>query len=191
MEKVRKETKRIPAKKTSLVSKLRVNIILFILAVVLIGSGFYLSYRLGGVEKDEISIYNEGVSVYNSSEYILESEDFPASYPIQNLLTAAAYFQQAASETTDNSIKSLALYNLGTLIGRDYLVFLDERIASLGVAEAIDMLVEVVRIDPNNEDAKYNLEFLEMVEPLQTESDILMTYFGGAMKPQGAIDKGY
>ncbi len=58
-------------------------------------------------------------------------------------------------------MKSMALYNIGTLIGRDYLVFTTERISELGLPEAISELEEAVRLNPDDEDAKYNLEFLE------------------------------
>jgi hypothetical protein len=194
MEKVRKGVKRILVMRASLARKAWVNIILFLLAGVMIGFGVYLSSQPEGTKRADIRWYNQGVSVYNEAILIPATEESPAEFPIENIRKAAAYFQQVASESTDNGLKTLALYNLGTLIGRDYLVFMEERTPGLGVVEGISKLAEAVRIDPNNEDAKYNLELLEKMRNLYQESAILLGYSAGAIRIGdyiGIVDKGY
>jgi hypothetical protein len=197
MEKVRRVVKRILVVRASLLRKAWVNIILFLLAGAMIVSGIYLSSQTGGTKRADIKWYNQGVAAYNATEYWIppENEDLiDPKFPLENLLRAAAYFQQAASESTDNSLKTLALYNLGTLIGRDYLVFMEARSPELGMATGISKLAEAIRIDPNNEDAKYNLELLEKVqESIAQQGEITsgLGYIGGAAIYVGAEDKGY
>ncbi|MFC2026536.1 hypothetical protein ACFLUX_00995 [Chloroflexota bacterium] len=174
------------------VRKAWVYIILLLLAVVMMGSGVYLSFQPEGAKRADITWYNQALSDYYEVEYIPPTDFNPAEYPIVNLLKVAAYFQQTASESTDNSVKSLALYNIGTLIGRDYLMFMAERTPALGVAEGMSKLAEAVRIDPNNEDAKYNLEFLEKMYRFIQESGGSPEYLlGGAIMTPPIGFKGY
>jgi len=106
------------------------------------------------------------------------SEERPSEWPIER---AAAYFEEAASKSTDNRLKSLALYNLGTLMGREsYAVSpVTPRLEmEAALPAAIMRLAEAIRIDPNNEDAKYNLELLE-----KTSANL--------ERERGAAGKGY
>lgn len=162
MEKVRKGEKEILVLRASLARKAWVNIILFLLAGVMIGSGVYLSSQPEWTKRADIKLYNQGVSAYNlPSETLPATEERPSEFPI---VRAAAYFQQAASESTDSRLKALALYNLGTLMGKDGLASLSGSTPLFRVADGISKLAEAVRIDPNNEDAKYNLELLKKVQ---------------------------
>jgi hypothetical protein len=170
MEKVRKGAKKTPAQRVSLARQAWVNIILFLLAGLMIGSGVYFSFQPEWMKSDDIKLYNQGVSAYNlPAELLPATEERPEEFPI---LRAASYFQQAASESTDDSLKALALYNLGTLIGKDTLSSLSGGTPWFGVEDGINRLEQAVRTDPNNEDAKYNLELLKKLQA------VLQTYVG-------------
>lgn len=144
-----------------------VYIIIFLIAFVMIGTGIVLVS--GDTKRTDIQLYNQGVSIYNEANLVIPWDILTVSvpdFPIEKIVSASAYFQQSVVQSTDNRLKSLALYNSGTMIGRDYLIFVAERIQELHVVDAISMLAEAVRLDPNNEDAKYNLEYLEKIQPL-------------------------
>lgn len=188
------EGKGVKAQAPSLRRKAWLNIILFLLAVAVIIFGFYLNSQPEWTKRADIKLYNQGASAYLLPAQLLPATDErPSEYPI---VRAAAYFQQAASESTDYRLETLALYNLGTLMGRDALSVINGSTPWFGLAEGIDELAESVRADPNNEDAKYNLELLEKLqdaltrEPLQQE----MPMAALLQKPGyylGEIDKGY
>jgi hypothetical protein len=194
MEKMIKGEKKVPVPRASLVRKAWLNIALFLLASVIIVFGVYLSSQPEWTKRADIKLYNQGVSAYLlPSELLPATDERPSEYPI---VRAAAYFQQAALESTDNRLKTLALYNLGTLMGGDALSAISGNTPWFGVVDAISKLAEAVWIDPNNEGAKYNLELLERLQAAAAQeqwlSDILFT----ATVPEpgffvGAIDKGF
>lgn len=195
MEKVRKRGKKTLVTKASLVRKAWLNITLFLLAGAMIGSGVYLGSQAQLSKRADISWYNQGVSAYNlPAELLPATDDRPSEYPI---VRAAAYFQQAALESTDDGIKALILYNLGTLMGKDALAVVSGNTPRFALTEAISKLAEVVRIDPNNENAKYNLELLEEVLASTTGeqwlSDILLwqAYVPAPGFFLGEVDKGF
>ena len=186
MEKVRRGVQKVSVMRASLARKVWVNIILFLLAVVMIGSGAYFNSQPEWITRAGIISYNKGVEAYNAPPGVLPAtEERPMEYPIER---GTAYFKEAAAKSTDNRLKSLALYNLGTLIGREGYAF---RIVSMpppvDMAQGISNLAEAVRIDPNNEDAKYNLELLEKVAALEGEKE----GGPGAGYSPGAVEKGY
>ncbi len=187
MEKVRGGGKKILVMRASLARKVWVNIILFLLAVVMIGSGVYFNSQPEWIKRADIITYNKGVFFNNAPPGLLPaSEERPEEYPIQR---AAAYFQKAASESTDNELRSLALYNIGTQIGRDAYAFsiLAAPPQVDVLPQAIMQLAEAVRIDPNNEDAKYNLELLEKVMVIEGQQQAGP---GEGYSP-GVVEKGY
>jgi hypothetical protein len=155
--------------KDSFAKKAWGSIVLIVLALVMIGSGTYLNSQSNWAKRVDINWYNQGVSAYNlPAELLPATDNRPEEYPI---VRAAAYFQQAALESTDSRLRALAFYNLGTLMAGDALAFISGTtqlvIASEGIsklAEGISKLAEVIRIDPNNENAKYNLELLEKIQ---------------------------
>jgi hypothetical protein len=117
MKAIKKERKNNLGLNNSLKMKLWVYIPLFVLAAAIIGSGFYVNYQSNLSNRADIRLYNQGVSTYYLPAVLLPAtEDRPSEYP---LVRAVAYFQQVISETKDNNIKALALYNLGTLMGKD------------------------------------------------------------------------
>jgi hypothetical protein len=192
MEKTRKLLKKIMLIGTFLTGKVWVNIGLLLTAAILIGSGIYINTNCKEAQTADVTDYNNGLSDYNSTEYIPASDWDPPVYEVINILRVVASFQQAASESTDNVLKSMALYNIGTLIGRDYLVFMAERTPGLGLAEAIDELAEAVRLNPDDEDAKYNLEFLERLLTMKQEAGESPEYLaGGAIMAPPVGFKGY
>ena len=138
--------------------KAMVNVIVFIVALVMIGTGIGLNYGSGISTREDLKLYNQAIAIYNEQDY--DTTSSPA-YPLDNLLEAITYFQNAVSASSDDELKSLALYNIGTAIGRDFIVFSETRSSELGLAMAIAYLQEAIRLDPTNEDAKYNLEYLE------------------------------
>lgn len=190
MEKARKGVKRILALIASLVRTAGVNIILFFLAGVIISSGVYLRSQPEWIKRTDVREYNQGVSAVPSSfevkgPLIVSPETLPSGYPIER---ARAYFEKAGLESTDKKLKSLAFYNFGTMTGRRAFY---ERLPStrlIKMAEAITMLAEAIRNDPNNEDAKFNRELLErVVYKEETEQEAPP---GGGYSP-GTVDKRY
>jgi hypothetical protein len=137
-----------------------VNVVTFLLALILIITGIILAVGAGEPSKD-IQLYNKAVATYNREDYIPATASSPASYPLDTLSETVDYFQQAASITNDDQFKSLIYYNIATVIGRDFIVFSEDRSDNFGLSMAISLLKEAIWLDPYNEDAKYNLEYLE------------------------------
>jgi hypothetical protein len=89
--------------------------------------------------------------------------------------------------STDKKIKSLAYYNFGTLVGREAYALRLAVPPRIEMAEGIRKLGEALRADPNNEDAKFNLELMERVAEKQGAQQ-------GGPGPgysPGAVEKGY
>ena len=199
MEKMTKGEKKVPVMWVFRERKAWLSIALFLLAIVIIVFGVYLSSQPEWTERADIKLYNQGVSAYLlPAELLPATEERPSEFPI---IRAAAYFQQASSESTDSRLKALALYNFGTLMGKDSLSSLSGSTPRFGVTDGIIILAEAVRKDPNNEDAKYNLELLEKVQAAMAQnsssniSGLSLTFsglFGEFLgKEIGAYQKGY
>jgi tetratricopeptide (TPR) repeat protein len=137
-----------------------VNIVLLACGIIItaIGTLMFSGSLISG--REDIKLYNQALGIYNEEDYFEATSMSFASYPLDNLIGAIEYFQKAASVSTDNKLQSMALSNIGTAIIRDYLYFSEERSLSYGLAEAQNMLIEAIRLDPDNDYAKYNLEYL-------------------------------
>jgi hypothetical protein len=58
---------------------------------------------------------------------------------------------------------------------------MEERTPGIGLSEAISQMAEAVRFNPDNEDAKYNLELLKKIQQLiQKQTDSTSTGSSGA-----------
>lgn len=162
-----------------------VNMLLFLLALVAVSTGAYVATHPAWTKWPEIRAYNEGVASFNMPPGLLPAtKQRPAEYPIER----AAALWKVAAQTSDRKLKSLALYNLGTLIGREAWAFRSISNPRVDMAQASLWLAEAVRNDPSNEAAKYNLELIEKVQVQEGEQV-------GAPGPgyaPGAVDgKGY
>jgi hypothetical protein len=162
---------------------------LIVLAGLAIACGFYFRSQPKWIVPPAVRSYNQGLAAYHLPPGLLQaSEERPSEYPIER---ATAYLRQAASESTDQKLRSLALYNLGTLIAREAYAssfgFGLLEAPRVEMNEAILWLAEATRLDPDNEDAKYNLEVLDRTGADQGQEE-------GAPGPgysPGAVDKGY
>lgn len=162
------------------------NIILLLLALASIGAAVVLGARPEWATRADIALYNKGVVANNAPPGRLPAVDGrPEEYPIER---ADAYYLQAASKARDDRLKSIALYNRGTQIGRDaYGLSIMGYPPPVELAHALTSLGEAVRSDPHNEDAKYNLELMEKAAQVQSDRE-------GAPEEgysPGAIEKGY
>jgi tetratricopeptide (TPR) repeat protein len=177
--------------KEFLLRKAMVNVLIFVVSLVLIGFGIGTVFQSGTTNREDIKLYNQGIAIYNEAELIPEDVfKSPAKFPEENIIEAAAYFQQAISVSNDNELKALALYNIATMIARDYVIFSYERLSGLGLEDAMGYLKEAVRLDPDNEDAKYNLEYLERIQIERTESSGGVGS-GGSTETGEESDRGY
>jgi hypothetical protein len=145
-----------------------VSIILLVLALSSIGAGTYFNSQSWAKEVDVIS-YNQGVLAYKLPKTILPAaEDRPQE---DSAVRAEALFQQAALKSTGSKLKSLAMYNWGTLAAGEALTSITGTSALIistegrtKLEEGISKLSEAIRINPDNENAKYNLELLEKIQ---------------------------
>lgn len=195
MEKMREGRNKAIVTTASLLRKGWLNIILFIVAVIIIGVGAYLGSQTHLAKRSDVNWYNQGVSIYNLPEELLPTtDDRPSEYPN---IRAAVYLQQAILESKDDNIKALAHYNLGTLMGKDALAIVSGHTPRFSLTEAISNLAEATRINPSNENAKYNLELIQKVQSILTPQSppiiVPVAGFsgGGAGYSGGAVHKGY
>ena len=186
--------RRVLRKHDVLAKKAWLNIVFLVLAAASIASGLYLHAHPDWAERNDIHEYNFGVSTYN---------DIPTLRGAAITEKASAHFEKAASQSSDDRVKALALCNLGTMSGklaRDAVHRIqdayavkrakgaenDENLimARQEVRRSIQKLAEAVRLDPTVEDAKFNLELLE------TERGEAGEILGSRYSP-GKVDKGY
>lgn len=162
MEKVKRGERNIMALMISFARKAWISLVIMIIAIVTIILGAYFNSQSYWASRADVSLYNQGVETYNlTSELLPATDDRPSEQPI---VRAAAYFQQAALESNDDMIKALAFYNMGALMGNEGLTYLNGETPLFVITEAIGKLSESIRLNPDNEAAKYNLEFLEKVQ---------------------------
>jgi hypothetical protein len=184
MEKVKTASKAAPDWALFL-RKAWIDIVLLVLAAAAIGAGFYLRTRPDWTLREDIRNLNQGVTAFHEPPGLLPpAEGRLAEYPIER---AGALWEKAAAISTDKKLKSLAYYNFGTLVGREAWAQSLAGTPRLDMAEGIRKLGEALRADPNNEDAKFNLELMERAAQLQGEKE-------GAPGPgysPGAVQKGY
>lgn len=173
----------------AVVRRSSIIILLFVLAAVMILLGFYFNSQPDWTVKSNVRAYNKAVDTYHLPPGSLPaSKDRPAEWPIDR---ARAYFEMAAADTRDARLRSLALYNLGTMVAREaYASNMGHALLDaprVDMNEAVLMLAESVRMNPRNEDAKYNLEVLDQVLSIQGQEK-------GAPGPgysEGSSEKGY
>jgi hypothetical protein len=196
MAKAGKNEKKSQSSDTSLVRKAALNIGLFVLAIVMIGMGIYLFSGPSWVQRGDIKLYNQAVSTSAMAKELLPAtDDRPAEFP---LVRAAAYYQEVIDESTDDGLRAVTLYNLGTLMGDDAASIIRNTTPSFGIAEAYARLIEAVRLDPTNEDAKYNLELCEKIQAIITPTRAVIivqpthgTLGGSSGFSSGLAHKGY
>ncbi len=159
----RKETN-LTGNMVSFVKKAWVSLLLIVIAVVMVGVGVYFNSNSYWANKTDVSLFNAGMEAYSASGQLL-----PASgdrLEEQAVIRAVAYLQQAYSESNNKNLRALAQYNTGTIMGFEGLKVLDASTPLFVIKEAIAKLAEAVRLDPDNEAAKYNLELLEKVQSI-------------------------
>lgn len=168
------------------------NIIIFICAILLISIGIFLNIQAHTKIEEDVGLYNEAISIYNDVNLYYDAiEGYPV-FPLENLLEAIELFQQAASLSDDNELRSLAMYNIGTAIGRDYLIFFQERAPELSLETAVNILMSSIRYNSNNENAKYNLECIEkLLARKQEQLTPSATSKGGDAGTEQVGEKGY
>jgi hypothetical protein len=172
------------------------HIVLLLLVVAMIAFGIYLNSQPGWLSGKGAKLYNKGVTTLQqpATELLPADGDRPEEYPI---VRAVAYFKQAAEDSSSDSMESLALYNLGTVMGGNALSVVSGNTPRFSLDEAISRLVESVRLDPDNENAKYNLELLQEVQNVLTpQSTTVMvpgSSAGGGSSgfAGGVVHKGY
>lgn len=180
----------------SLVRKAWVDIGLFILAILIIVIAIYIFTGPSWAQRNDIKLYNQAVITNNLIDELLPaSNDRPAEYPI---VRAAAYYQEVLIESTDEELRALAYYNLGTIMADNASTVINNATPFFGIAEAYARLIEAVRLDPSNEDAKYNLELCEKIQAIitPTKAQILVPQVHGLLGgssgySSGLAHKGY
>jgi hypothetical protein len=180
----------------SFIKKAWVSLLLIFIAVVMVGLGIYFNSNAYWANKTDVSLFNKGMEAYNAGYTLLPATaDRPEE---QSVMRAVAYLQQAYTNSKDESLKALALYDIGTLMGIEGLGILGDKTPLFVISEAIGKLSEAVRLNPDNEAAKYNLELLEKVQAIlqppggaAVSEKAVGTMGGLAGYASGVIYKGY
>ncbi|MDD4924212.1 MAG: hypothetical protein PHF74_05190 [Dehalococcoidales bacterium] len=164
MKTAMKKENNLTSKMVSFVKKAWISLLLIVVAVVMVGIGVYFNSHSYWANKTDVSLFNAGMEAYSAGDQVLPTDgDRPEE---QAVIRAVAYLQQAYSETDDANLGALAQYNTGTIMGFEGLKILDGSTPLFVIKEAIAKLAEAIRLDPNNEAAKYNLELLEKVQSI-------------------------
>jgi Ca-activated chloride channel family protein len=93
--------------------------------------------------------YERASHYWLARQDILQVNQGVLAYRAQNLPRAADFFRQVSQGSTNPTIEGQALYNLGR-------IFLDLK----EVEQAADFFKAALRLDPQDQDAKFNLERL-------------------------------
>jgi hypothetical protein len=187
MEKTTKEVRGTSRRPASLVRIAWVSILLLVLGGLMIGAGFYLKSRPDWTLRTDIREYNRGVVTCQEMLWgpLVSSEESLLSVYPHVIENAGGRFAKVGAESQDKKLRSLALYNLGTLTGRA--AFFKEQLPGIDLGDAIAKLTDAIRSDPDNEEAKYNKELLERV---LTRKGIPKGGPGEGYSP-GAVNKGF
>lgn len=189
MDQVKKEKNILLASLGSFIKKTRLYFLLIFLALVIIGIAFYFNSQPYWSSQKDINLFNQSILIYNLNEDLLPATDNRPSE--SSIIRAVAYIQQVISVSTNDKLISIAYYNLGTLMGDNILSYLSGNTPRFGIEDAIAKLEESVRLDPNNEKAKYNLELLEKVQSAIQKNTV--NYIGvtsGLFGPEGGYSAG-
>ncbi len=172
--------------------KIWLNIALLVLAA-LCGGAAWLMTKPEWIKPGDIAEYNTGVDIYN---------ELPTVRGLEIVDKASAHLEKALVGSSDDQVKALSLYNVGTMRGK--LAFDDIRriretyavkkangvendenllLSQQELSKAIQKLAEAVRLDPRLEDAKFNLELFE--------TEIMGGGVTGSKYSPGQVDKGY
>lgn len=153
MEKIKSKGRKALSSIAALSRKLRQNSAIaacFLMAILLISLGFYLYPP----PDPALEYYHSGLVRY---EWFKANEQFMPEY----VSSAIESFLKAAANTDSPLVKSWSFYNVGTMLGeiaQDEEMPIEVRIEV--IKEAIRYLQAAIALDPDNYDAKYNLEFL-------------------------------
>ena len=180
----------------SFIKKAWMSLLLIVIAVVMVGVGFYFNSNAYWQNKADISLFNMGIEAFNAGDKLLPAT---ADRPEERAaMRAVAYLQKAYTDSKDENLKALALYDIGTVMGIEGLGILGDTTPLFVISEAIGKLSEAVRLDPGNEAAKYNLELLEKVQAIlqppggaAVSEKAVGTMGGLAGYASGVIYKGY
>jgi hypothetical protein len=189
-----KKNKNNPRFMAFLIKKAWINVIIFLGAFLMIGLGVYFYSQPEWIQRSDIKLYNQGILTYRlPPELLPDSDGHPAEYPV---VRAAEYFNEAALESTDNDIKALALYNLGTLMGNNALTSVIGNTPWFGLEDAIVILEQSVSANPNNENAKYNLELFKKLQSNAqtfhlTDYMYMLCWLESPVYFTGDVNKGY
>jgi hypothetical protein len=187
VEKTVKEVRKTVSRPTSLARTAWVSLLLFVLAGLMIAAGVYLKSRPEWTLRTDIREYNRGVTTCQEMLWgpLVSSEESLLSVYPHVIEKAGGRFAKAGAESTDKKLRSLALYNLGTLTGRA--AFFQQPLPGIDLGDAIAKLTDAIRNDPDNEDAKFNKELLEKV---LTRKGIPKAGPGPGYSP-GVVHKGF
>ena len=187
MEKMAKEVGKTVSQTTSLLRIAWTSTLLLAVAGLMIAAGVYLRARPEWTLRPDIRDYNRGVATCQEMLWgplVSTEESLLSVYP-HVIEKAGGSFAKAGAESTDKKLRSLALYNLGTLTGRA--AFFHRQLPGIDLGDAIAKLTDALRNDPNNEDAKFNKELLERV---LTRKGTPKAGPGAGYSP-GAVSKGF
>ena len=180
----------------SFIRKAWVSLLLIIVAIVMVALGIYFNSNSYWANKADVSLFNQAIAAYNAGDTLLPATADRPEEP--SVMRAVAYLQQAYTDSTDESLRAIAVYDIGTLMGLESLGILGDKTPLFVFSEAIGKLSEAVRLNPDNEAAKYNLELLEKVQAIlqppggAAVSEKAVGSMGGlAGYASGVIYKGY
>ncbi len=180
----------------SFIRKAWVSLLLIIVAIVMVALGIYFNSNSYWANKTDVSLFNQAIAAYNSGDTVLPATADRPEEP--SVMRAVAYLQQAYTDSKDESLRAIAVYDIGTLMGIESLGMLGDKTPLFVFSEAIGKLSEAVRLNPDNEAAKYNLELLEKVQAIlqppggAAVSEKAVGSMGGlAGYASGVIYKGY
>ena len=187
MKKRTKDGRKTADRPASLLGTAWISVLLLVLAGSMIAAGVYLKIRPEWTLRGDIREYNRGVLACQQMLWgpLVSSEESLLSVYPHVIENAGGRFAKAAEESKDKKLRSLALYNLGSLTGRA--AFFRQQLPGIDLGDAIAKLTDAIRYDPDNEDAKYNKELLER---LLTRKGNPKAGPGAGYSP-GAVNKGF
>ncbi len=151
------------------------------LAIAASGAGFYIQSQPSWSLRPDVQEFNAGVQDYGvppgqgMALPLFSTDGADSVYGIER---TAAHFDRAAVMAMDSHLRALALYNSGTLNGLEGYRLQTSGTSRTDLSGGIQKLMQSLRLDPTNQDARFNLELMLRVS--QPEG-----------KPQGAPGPGY
>ncbi|NLL89536.1 MAG: hypothetical protein GX226_00270, partial [Dehalococcoidales bacterium] len=97
----------------SFIKKAWMSLLLIVIAVVMVGVGFYFNSNAYWQNKADISLFNMGIEAFNAGDKLLPAT---ADRPEERAaMRAVAYLQKAYTDSKDENLRALALYDIGTV----------------------------------------------------------------------------